>query len=288
MILVQPLGKTSVTLAIAAVLAGCGGPKSRAVSMQAPTELLSRVTTDEWRHLASLRIAFGHQSVGYDIVAGLEDVARGFPQAKLNVIESAAGSTAVGLVHFRAGQNELPMTKVDAFVRFIDGSRDAAPQIALLKFCYVDVTPATDVRAVFSYYRDALADLRRRYPATSFVHVTMPLQTVQSGWKASVKNLLGRPIGGHADNLKRHEYNELLRAQYGGSEPIFDLAAIESTRPNGSRVLFSTGGRTAFGLAPDYTHDGGHLNEVGRSYVAAHLLLAFAEAAKPRRPDKKS
>lgn len=249
-------------------------------SAQSPSDFLDRLPSDDRTRLASLRVAFGHQSVGYDILAGVEDIARTTPALKLNIVESANLSASPGITHFRAGKNEFPLTKIDDFVRIIDGAGAAAPDVALVKFCYIDANPATDVREVFARYREALGGLRARHPRTTFLHVTMPLRTIQTGWKVSVKNLIGRPIGGYADNAKRHEYNELLRAEYRGREPMFDLAAIESTRADGSRMSFSTNGQPAFALAPEYTYDGGHLNEPGRRYVAEQFLLAMAEATK--------
>ena len=251
-------------------------------SGHARTDALNRLSAEDRGRLGSLRVAFGHQSVGYDILAGVEDISRATPALTLNIVESASLSPTPGITHFRAGKNEFPLTKIDEFVRIIDGAGAAAPDVALVKFCYIDANPSTDVRGVFAHYRDALAGLRARHPRTTFLHVTMPLRTVQTGWKVGVKNLIGRPIGGYADNAKRHEYNELLRAEYGGRQPVFDLAAIESTRADGSRMTFSTNGKPAFALAPEYTYDGGHLNEAGRRYVAEQFLLALAEAAQPR------
>jgi hypothetical protein len=251
---------------------------------QPRTDLLQRVAADDWARLTSARIAFGHQSVGYDILAGVADLATAIPALKLRVVESPRPSAEPGLVHFRAGQNEQPLTKVDAFVRFVDAAGAAPPDVAMLKFCYIDANPATDMRAVFTHYRDAMAGLRTRHPGTTFVHMTMPLRTVQTGWKVTLKNLIRRPIGGYADNAKRHQYNELLRAEYGGREPVFDIAALESTRSDGSRVSFTLDGQTGFGLVPDYTYDGGHLNEAGRRYVAEQFLLTLADATRARRP----
>lgn len=37
-----------------------------------------------------------------------------------------------------------------------------------------------------------LDELKRSHARTVFVHVTLPLTTVQSGWKALVKRALGR------------------------------------------------------------------------------------------------
>lgn len=245
-------------------------------------DLVRRVPADDWRRLSSVRIAFGHQSVGYDMLAGIADVAKDVPAVNLKVVEASSPSAEPALVHFKAGQNEHPLSKIDDFVRFVDAAGAAEPDIAMLKFCYIDVNASTDTRAVFTRYRDAIAGLRARHPRTAFVHMTMPLRTVQTGWKASVRGLLGKPIGGYAENLQRQAYNELLRAEFAGKAPLFDIAAIESTR-GGDRVSFTSEGKTAFALAPEYTHDGGHLNPVGRRLVAEQLLVLLAETAKTRR-----
>jgi hypothetical protein len=70
-----------------------------------------------------------------------------------------------------------------------------------------------------------------------------------------------------------------MRREYGGREPLFDLAAVESTRPDGSRETLSLGGKTAFALHPGYTNDGSHLNEVGRRRAAEALLTLLARLA---------
>lgn len=268
--------------AAALVASGCGG--GSVDTGQVRSDVLSRLSAEDRSRLASLRVAFGHQSVGHDILLGVEDISRAVPAVKMSVVQSSSFSPSPGITHFLAGKNEFPLTKTDDFVRIIDATGAAAPDVALFKFCYIDTNPSTDVRALFAHYRDALAGLKARHPRTTFMHVTMPLRTVQTGWKVTVKNLIGRPIGGYAENAKRHEYNELLRAEYAGREPVFDLAAIESTRADGSRVSFSSDGRQAFALAPEYTYDGGHLNEPGRRYVAEQFLLALAQAAKANQP----
>ena len=242
--------------------------------------LVGRVPAEDWSRLAALRVAFGHQSVGYDMLAGVADIARDVPAARLNVVEAATVPATPGIVHFRAGKNELPMTKIDDFVRFVDAANAAPPDIAMLKFCYIDANANTNMKQVFTHYRDSLAALRARHPQTTFVHLTMPLRTIQTGWKVSLKNIIGRPIGGYAEGAMRQEYNALLRAEYSGKEPVFDLAEIESTRADGSRISFTDAGVTGYGLAPEYTYDGGHLNEVGRRLVAEKFLVLLADVAK--------
>ncbi len=266
---------------VAVLASACGG--DRVAPAPSQTDIVSRIPAEDWNRLAALRIAFGHQSVGMDMLTGVADIAKDVPALKLNVVLSPTPVASPSFVHFAAGKNEEPLTKVDHFVKFVDEAGGAAPDIAMLKFCYIDANPQTDMKVVFDHYRQAMTGLQARHPKTTFVHMTMPLRVIQTGWKVTVKNLLGRAIGGYADNTKRQQYNEMLRAEYGGKQPVFDVAAIESTRTDGSRVSFMHGGQTVFALAPEYTYDGGHLNEVGRRYVAGRFLVLLAETARARR-----
>jgi lysophospholipase L1-like esterase len=79
---------------------------------------------------------------------------------------------------------------------------------------------------------------------------------------------LGRRSPRIADNARRELFNDRLRAEYGGREPVFDLAAIES------------GGVGPRSLRADYTEDGGHLNALGRRDVATALLALFSSIAR--------
>jgi len=72
----------------------------------------------------------------------------------------------------------------------------------------------------------------------------------------------------------------MLRHAYVGREPFFDLAKLESTFPNGSQSTFTKDGNIYAALVPDYTNDGGHLNEKGRRIVAEHLLVYLAQLSQ--------
>ncbi len=69
----------------------------------------------------------------------------------------------------------------------------------------------------------------------------------------------------------------MLIKQYEGKEPIFDIAKIESTFPDGTRSSFTKDGKTYYSMVPEYTYDGGHLNETGRKKVAEQLLILLAQ-----------
>jgi lysophospholipase L1-like esterase len=179
------------------------------------------------------------------------------------------------------GRNGEPNVKIDDFARYVDEAGNG-PDIAFFKFCYADANADTDVRAVFDHYRQVLSDLETRHPRTMFIHVTMALTTVQTGWRVPLKRLLGRSIDGYADNARRNQYNDLLRAEYAGKASFIDLAAIESTYPDGSRMSFSQDGETYYSLAPANTSDGGHLSGRGRRAVAEQLLALLAELTSRR------
>ena len=140
----------------------------------------------------------------------------------------------------------------------------------------------TDVKALFARYRATIDDLRTKNPGTTFVHVTAPLTVVQGGVKENLKRLLGRAPYGTIENMRREEYNTLLRQAYREREPIFDLARVESTAPDGTVVTTEWKGSVAPAMAPAYTDDGGHLNAAGKLRAARELVSVLA--AIPGRP----
>lgn len=230
--------------------------------------------------VAQKRIYFAHQSVGANLLAGVADLAReaGVP---LRIVETSRGADlAPGVLgHFFVPENGAPLAKLANFAAALGGRSNA--DIALIKFCYVDVDGATDAQALFARYQATIAELRAKNPNTTFVHVTLPLTSVQTGWKALAKRLLGRAPYGTVENVRREQYNALLRRAYAGREPLFDLARIESTAPDGRAVTVDWQGSIAPAMASAYTDDGGHLNERGRVIAARALIRVLAQAAEP-------
>ncbi len=233
--------------------------------------------------LAQKRIYFGHQSVGYDIVEGLAALGRERPDLRLEIVEARSPDALRGpaFAHSPNGRNREPFSKISDFADTLErGGLGARTDIALFKFCYVDFRPGTDVEKVFGEYRSTMARLRRTFPRVKFVHVTSPLTVVQSGPKAFVKRLLGRMPYGAEANIVRERFNALMRAEYAGREPLFDLAAVESTRAGGRAAIFEDGGTSYRALAGEYASDGEHLNALGARRAAAHLLETLAAAAE--------
>ena len=75
-------------------------------------------------------------------------------------------------------------------------------------------------------------------------------------------------------------YNELLRKEYSGKDSLFDLATVESTTPEGSRVQGEKSGARYEALHPSYSDDGEHLNRDGGKQTAMALLNTLADAAE--------
>ena len=97
-----------------------------------------------------------------------------------------------------------------------------------------------------------------------------------------MKRLIGRKSV-RQDAVARHRYNALIRAEFAGRELLFDIARLEATRADGSRVQFAWKAEQIESLAPEYTRDGGHLNERGQALVAKGLLNVLAGVAETDR-----
>jgi hypothetical protein len=84
---------------------------------------------------------------------------------------------------------------------------------------------------------------------------------------------------GSAAYATRERLNELIRKEYRGGD-LFDVAAVESTGQDGSRVSGRHDGRPYFALVDEYAADPGHLNASGAQRAAAAWLAAVAKASR--------
>jgi lysophospholipase L1-like esterase len=233
--------------------------------------------------LARHRIFFAHQSVGANILDGLRDLlrehGRDFVIAEWGRSPAPSDAAKPGgvLWHARVGRNEEPASKCEHFSRLLDEELAGQVDIALLKFCYIDINQRTDVARLFDQYQQTFQDLARRHPSVTFVPVTAPLRHAASGPGIWLRERLGLPNRSKRDNLARQAFNVRLRERYAGT-PLFDLAAAEATRPDGRREVFTYESTTAESLVGGYTDDGGHLNAAGRRAVAAAFVRALKAA----------
>ena len=270
-----------IFIAAAALCLGCGEGKMEKAGVK--DNPVAAIPVSTWQKLSSKRIYFGHQSVGYNIIQGIQDLMADNPAIRLNLMDMKDGTLPEGggvFGHGTIGKNQQPETKLVDFRKRLDEGAKTRLDMAMLKFCYVDVVDDTDVGILFANYKSRMDEIKARHSEILIVHSTVPLITDSPSLKNTIKKLLGRGESSCGENIKKNEYNELLLKEYGGKESVFDLARVESTRMDGTRVTCTKDGKTFFCLNPDFTYDGGHLNAKGRKVVATHLLTLLAELAE--------
>lgn len=246
------------------------------------------VDDEDLAKAARTRVFFGHQSVGRDVLEGVRAVFAKHGVAAPPIIEGTTGVAGSGAIegvvaHALLGRNEQPLLKIQDFDAAMRGGLGGQVDVAMMKLCYIDIAAGTDVDGLFAAYRDAVAALRRDFPRVAFVAVTVPLTTEPgrtARLKAPVARLLGRDDDrfGRGANVARERFNAMIRREY-ADDPLFDLAGVESTAPDGSRVSGSRDGRSYFALHGGYATDAGHLNAEGSQAAAAAWLTTIARAS---------
>ena len=269
-----------VLFSLCCLMLGCDGNNMRSTGkMELST--IEDVQASAWAELKEKKIYFGHQSVGNNIIDGIKDWGRQKPQVKLRIIslQDSYKLNSPGLYQANIGKNEDPRSKINAFVADMRQGIGNSADIAFFKFCFVDITAKTNIEEVFNHYSKTMEKLQDKYPKVTFVHFTVPLlRRNKPTFKSYIKKLIAKGDGFFDDshNIARSKYNQLLREKYMGKEPLFDLAMVESTYQDGSRCTFSANGHTYYALVPEYTKDGGHLNELGQKVAAEQLLIFLA------------
>ena len=247
-----------------------------------------RVAAEELAAAARVRVFFGHQSVGMNLIGGIPGIfaANGVSEPRIVELGPDGASAPAGgggfFGHGYIGQNGDPFGKLRDFDARMRGGLGDQVDVALMKWCYVDVLSDSDVDGLFREYRTTFDALERDFPAVTFIHVSNPLTTeVETGRKAALLRMLGRTDTSRADNATRHRLNERFRQAY---EPdrLFDIAQIEATTPDGSTVSGAVDGRPYQALYGGYAADSGHLNEAGSQLAAAQLLKLLARTAAAR------
>ncbi len=239
---------------------------------------------EDLRIVSKARILFGHQSVGRNILAGLASLSEeaGVP---LRIIEVTGASPDItpGVFHSNVGTNGDPDSKCEMFGQLLMALGEPQYDVAMMKFCYVDLGRDTplEVAAMIDRYVRLIDTIQAKRSDVQLVHVTMPLRADPPGRRTMVKRFIGMSLPGDADNVLRNAFNDALRARYAG-EPLFDLAAVESTLPDGSRASFKHGGEKIYTLADRYTYDGGHLNEQAQRLSAIAFIRTLADTLGSR------
>lgn len=231
----------------------------------AANEAAALITSDELEAAAETRVWFAHMSVGRNILGGVRWLYAEAGVDAPNIVEVPAGEQTElpegpVLAHTLIGDNGHPMRKLASFDSMVRSGIGDEVDVIALKFCYLDVRWYSDVDEIFASYRETMAALERDYPDVRFLHLTVPVTTGPYGIKDNIKVLIGRD-----DNEARGRFNELLRQTY-DLEQVFDIALIESTRPDGTVTSELTDG---------YSDDGSHLNETGSALAAVGFLHAL-------------
>lgn len=249
----------------------------------------SNLTDDDWKNLNKSKIFFGHKSVGNNIIDGMNAVLSNNSKISLKIVKTRSSGEYVDgtFGHDEIGQNRKPHVKMDDFFQVMNGGLGNTVDIAFFKFCYVDIDGSSDIHKIFQAYKKKIAETEALFPQTTFLHCTVPLMRREnifsSDWlKNRVKGFLGKRRGPTdiSHNIARNRFNAMMRNEYGETERLFDLARFEATYPDGSREIVTSGKEMYECLVPEYTDDGGHLNEKGSMFVAEQLLIFLAMVSK--------
>ncbi|MFZ5519447.1 MAG: T9SS type A sorting domain-containing protein [Candidatus Zhuqueibacterota bacterium] len=232
----------------------------------------SHIAIEKLDKVRTLKIMFGHQSVGTNIVDGLTALSdSNSVRYGLNILFKPSNLTSPAFGHWKNGENQDPHSKIIAFdakMRSQVGSNDTWADIldiGYFKFCYVDLNLSSiNTDSLYEDYVGNMMKLISDYPECKFVHVTIPLSALIYG---SDKDR----------NKRRHEFNVKIRSLADITEGyLFDLADIESHDGNGILQTYELDGNEYPMMwydssDPDnngWSYDGGHLNNKGKEHIA--------------------
>ncbi|MET0532697.1 MAG: hypothetical protein ABW171_00595 [Steroidobacter sp.] len=231
-----------------------------------------------------MKTFFAHQSVGADILAGVDELVRrgSYVAQVLDLAQLRGGleshSTDVLrkgghiIVHERMGINREPLTKITAFRDLLTAKHRPEIDLALLKFCYVDIATQAEAEQLWRHYETAIEQLSTVLPSIRLVHCTVPLRSLPEGPYAWLRRALGHRHPTIVGNRARDWFNRQLREHFGAGRELFDLAALQSQRADGKVCELNDNGARVPSLAREWTYDGGHFNERGRTMAAAAFL----------------
>ncbi len=234
----------------------------------------------DFTKLSDKYIYFGHQSLGANILNGIQEI--------INIQNNGNHFSIISpplpkhidspaLYHSYIGTNLDPLSKINAFKNIILNEKlGKVLDIAFFKFCYVDIKKDSDIKAIFTNYKETIEEIQFTYPNLRIIHFTAPIKAHQikfqknlvKGMKYMVKN----KILGDLDNVKRNQYNQIFRGQFDDNGNLFDLAELECQNNDNTEANFKYGNKNYSCLSIDLTDDGGHLNHQGQLKIGSDLL----------------
>ena len=107
------------------------------------------------QEVAKHKIYFGHQSVGNNILSGINqwEEETGVKLEKTNT-RDFSDMVSASFVHYYVGENGDAYSKINDFVSQVEKIPVDSISTAFFKLCYVDMHTYSDVEAIFEYYKE--------------------------------------------------------------------------------------------------------------------------------------
>jgi hypothetical protein len=236
---------------------------------------------------------FAHASVGECMMAGVANlhasIPNFYPLYGVTASSSPPGTTPAGVIYDDARGNPNSygdyQVKLDLFRTAVtNGWRFPAVNIALTKFCFIDIwyaTTASTVASLFNSYLSTLTNLEAAYPQTMFVYGTMPLTTTDYRY--------GSLDFGASTLYWRNVFNDNLRAWCSANNRVlFDIADIESHDTSGNPCTFIYNSRvcqqlwSGYNVGGTYPGDQSHPGNLVAENLLAQGFYALAAATVSR------
>lgn len=197
--------------------------KAPFIDAKAVKERWSTVSPQDMEDMRKCRVLIASKSVGLNLLVGLQLLGR--QDAKFNLmadlqrfdVEKKGGLPIIPgdvfkashFVQFLATRNPLSkrIEEVDQLMR--QPPWNFGNRVDVVMIIYAEVKPD-----IFPAYQRLTEALSRDFPKTRFIHAT------STAFASGPSN--------DARSKPMHEFNELLRKQYRGKAPVYDLAAILS------------------------------------------------------------
>lgn len=257
------------------VHAGLRAAEAPFIDARAVKERWAEVSPADMDVLRSTPVLLGSKSIGLNLVKGLAIVGKDDPAFNIVKnfsrfdVEKNGGLPAIPpdafastrFVHFLATRHPYAkrMEELDQLLR--TPPWNFGEQVRVATILYAEVDPAT-----FPAYKNIVAGLRRDYPQIRFLHSTTSVFSADS--------TLAEPR-----REKMREFNKLLRAEYQGKEPIYDLEAILSDDFRDGVVMCAEYTKDPTGVHPNL--DPG-MRFMGQGYILAlRDTLRWSGAAAP-------
>lgn len=232
-----------------------------------------------------VRVLFGLQSIGYDIVNGVPKAFTSAGLARPKVIKWSAAAKTKGpfLATASIGRDGDPRSKLKAFADLVNEAPRGSAQVALMAFNYQDISAEADVDSLFQSYLATMDSLETANPDITLLYSTVPV-TAGNSWReveaATVEGLSGVTQPVWQDNIARERFNTMIRQQYAASGRLFDIAALQADLGDGKVAAKQHENQLYYVLNPELSSNGRRLNARGSRELATQLMMLVAAASR--------